>query len=136
MIKIEIMLRNSFPGLKNINVLLTDYFPDRSCVTIRALRKLTIYKTKFKDINDKVNSRSQSFQSDSVELPELIPFNDSVAKTKSFDISISPPTITMPMYETADDNSVVADVEVEDNNGSVFDFKLIFVIVLLTLRWV
>lgn len=95
MIKVEIMLRNNLPGLKNINVLLTDYFPDRSCVAIRSLRKLAIYKTKYKLINDDANSSTFSLHRDSVDLPELIPFNDSVIESKSFDITVSPPEISL-----------------------------------------
>lgn len=77
LIKIEIMLRNNLPGLKNINVLLTDYFPDRSCVAIRALRKLAIYKTKYKVISESVNSDTLHSNSirDSISLPELVPFD-------------------------------------------------------------
>lgn len=106
MIKVEVMLRNSLPGLKNINVLLTDYFSDRSCVAIRSLRKLAIYKSKYKVISNNTNSMSLASHSDSLDLPELIPFNDSVAETKSIDVSVSPPDISLPTVGTVADCSV------------------------------
>lgn len=65
LIKVELILRECFPDLKNIHVAFTDYFSDRYCVVIRALRKLAIYKLKLAEIKSSFTSiRNESINWD------------------------------------------------------------------------
>lgn len=47
LIKVEAMLRKFMPNIKNINVKLAKYFPDRDLDTLRAIRKARSYKNRY-----------------------------------------------------------------------------------------
>lgn len=115
------MLRNSLPVLRNINVLLTDYFPDRSCNAIRSLRKLAIYKTKYKLISDSIGSdslHSSSFQ-DSINMPELLPFHLISSTPGSSGLPIIPPSTSVGL----DSSFTETDIINEAINSDTSEFK-------------